>query len=42
MTNFIDFGFLTSNADNFFYSLPASMAVLFFLLSAGIVALKGK
>ncbi|MDP3587033.1 MAG: hypothetical protein Q8R58_03190 [Sulfuricurvum sp.] len=42
MSTFLNFGFLTNNAENFFFSLPASMAVLFFLLSVGVTALKGK
>lgn len=28
--------------DNFFFSLPASLGVLFYILSAGITAIKGK
>lgn len=42
MSNFMSFTYIGNNADDFFYSLSASMAVLFFLLSAGVTVIKGK
>jgi hypothetical protein len=46
MITFLDFGMnqgiSMSASDNFFFSLPASMAVLFFLLSVGVTVIKGK